>query len=117
MKRQLSIGAWFCVVERRFNILDDQLIPDHPPLAQNVVVSADWTDEPDSQVQAPDVRQSNAAVEMNAVSRTTVCLVGLGARELIYTNNSLHTPLVPMYCHVVRVAFIMHMSVSTCLPR
>ena len=64
LKRQYSIGAWFCVVERNFNIADKLLVSDLPPLAQNVVVSPYWTDEPETPVQVPDERRSPRAVEL-----------------------------------------------------
>ena len=112
LKRQYSIGAWFCVVERNFNIADKELVSDLPPLAQNVVVSPYWTDEPETPVQVPDERLSPRAVELQKPDKITVNLFAIGARELTWQQNTSNTPLGPMHVHVFRVSFTLHMTIS-----
>ena len=112
LKRQYSIGAWFCVVERNFNIADKLLVSNLPPLAQNVVVSPYWTDEPETPVQVPDERPSPRAVGLQKPGKITVTLFALGAHELTWQQNTPHTPLGPMHVHVFRDSFTLHMTIS-----
>ena len=60
--RQFSIGAWFCVVAWDFNLVDRELASGLPPLAQNVIVSPDLNDEPESPVHVLDTRRSPRVV-------------------------------------------------------
>ena len=100
------------MVERNFNIADKLLVSDLPPLAQNVVVSPYWTDEPETPVQVPDERLSPRAVGLQKPDRSTVNLFALGAHELTWQQNTPNTPLGPMHVHVFRVSFTLHMTIS-----
>ena len=98
--RQFSIGAWFCVVAWEPNQNDKNLTAGDPPMAENVIVSPDWNDEPVSPVHIPDERRSPRAVEMHERCPITVDLAALGARELMFSARNQKTSLGPMHVHV-----------------